>query len=546
MNKTPTGLMAAKRVAVAVATVCATLAAPAFADDDVKVLLDLMLKKGVITQQDYDQFMKDNADKAENKEFKNKRLDDDVTKSVKFMQKRDKDGAVSESGFGLTSNNGDHTINLTGRVHFDARMKSTALDSITDRDTASLGDNFELRRARIGLNGKIFKDINYEIVANAVGSSTNIIDTAWMNYGFNKDAQVRVGRFKQPFSLEELTSSNSIDFMERSYVNQLIPGKQLGAMIHGEPQKGFTYGASLYQQGFDPVTNESNMGGMVAARMTANFAELNNIADRVLHFGFGATGGKYQVVPTTSGNTQNIPSTSTRATILAFRSENRGLANSYRAQIGGDKIGNSGVAGDYNALANNAANVTQLMGGLELALATGPYKFQSEYAITNRDATHPSINYSTEAGVATTSASIDVRAKTLYAEFMYNVTGESWADAYKTGAFSGIRPKSNFVYGNGGGAWQLGLRFSSYDASDTVLGTGGLSSSGINLTRAQNSAKANTVTLAVNWILNPNARIMFNVAQTNFATAVEALDTAQNSSTTNSETVVSVRTQINF
>ncbi len=539
MNKTPTGLMAAKRVAVAVAAVCATLAAPAFADDDVKVLLDLMLKKGVITQQDYDQFMKDNADKAENKEFKNKRLDDDVTKSVKFMQKRDKDGAVSESGFGLTSNNGDHTINLTGRVHFDARMNSTALDSIPDRDTASLGDNFELRRARIGLNGKIFKDINYEIVANAVGSSTNIIDTAWMNYGFNKDAQVRVGRFKQPFSLEELTSSNSIDFMERSYVNQLIPGKQLGAMIHGEPQKGFTYGASLYQQGFDPVTNESNMGGMAAARMTANFAELNNIADRVIHVGFAATGGKYQIVPTTSGNTQSSASVDTRATIMAFRSENRGLANSYRSQIGGDQIRTA----TYNGSANNAASVTQMMGGLELALATGPYKFQTEYAVTNRDATHPGVVLS---GTTETNASLDARAKTMYTELMYNVTGESWADAYKTGAFSGIRPKSNFVYGNGGGAWQLGLRFSSYDASDTVLGTGGLSSGGSNLTRAQNSAKANTVTLAVNWILNPNARIMFNVAQTNFATAVEALDTAQNSSTTNSETVVSVRTQINF
>ncbi len=539
MNKTPTGLMAAKRVAVAVATVCATLAAPAFADDDVKVLLDLMLKKGVITQQDYDQFMKDNADKAENKEFKNKRLDDDVTKSVKFMQKRDKDGAVSESGFGLTSNNGDHTINLTGRVHFDARMNSTALDSIPDRDTASLGDNFELRRARIGLNGKIFKDINYEIVANAVGSSTNIIDTAWMNYGFNKDAQVRVGRFKQPFSLEELTSSNSIDFMERSYVNQLIPGKQLGAMIHGEPQKGFTYGASLYQQGFDPVTNESNMGGMAAARMTANFAELNNIADRVIHVGFAATGGKYQIVPTTSGNTQSSASVDTRATIMAFRSENRGLANSYRSQIGGDQIRTA----TYNGSANNAASVTQMMGGLELALATGPYKFQTEYAVTNRDATHPGVVLS---GTTETNASLDARAKTMYTELMYNVPGASWADAYKTGAFSGIRPKSNFVYGNGGGAWQLGLRFSSYDASDTVLGTGGLSSGGSNLTRAQNSAKANTVTLAVNWILNPNARIMFNVAQTNFATAVEALDTAQNSSTTNSETVVSVRTQINF
>jgi phosphate-selective porin OprO/OprP len=541
MNKTTTGLLAAKRITVAVATVCATLAAPAFATDDVKKVLDLMLKKGVITQQDYDKFIQDNADADENNQFKQKRIDDDVSKSVKFMQKREKDGNVSESGFGLVSNNGDHTINLTGRVHFDARVKHNDLNSIPDRDTQSVGDNFEIRRARIGVNGRVFKDINYEIVTNAVGSSPNLIDTAWMNYGFNKEAQIRVGRFKQPFSLEELTSSNNIDFMERSYVNQLIPGKQLGAMIHGEPQKGFTYGASVYQQGFDPVTNQTNIGGMAAARLTANFAELNNIADRVIHVGFAATGGKYQVVPTTSGNTQSDASNDTRATIMAFRSENRGLANSYRSQIGGDRIG----ARSYNASANNAADVTQMMGGLELALATGPYKFQSEYALTNRDATHPGINYTTESATRQTNPSLDAKAKTMYAEFMYNLTGESWSDAYRTGVFSAVRPKSNFTYGSGGGAWQVGLRYSSYDASDSVVGSGAFTA-GSPLTRTQNSAKANTLTFATNWILNPNARVMFNLAHTRFGSAVEALDTRQDSSTTRSETMMSVRTQINF
>lgn len=49
-------LIAAKRIAVAVAAVCATMSAPAFAADDVKNLLDLMLKKGVITQAEYDDY----------------------------------------------------------------------------------------------------------------------------------------------------------------------------------------------------------------------------------------------------------------------------------------------------------------------------------------------------------------------------------------------------------------------------------------------------------------------------------------------------------
>jgi len=56
MNKS-NNLVAAKRIAIAVATVCASLSAPAFAAADSKALLDLMLKKGVITQKDYDEFV---------------------------------------------------------------------------------------------------------------------------------------------------------------------------------------------------------------------------------------------------------------------------------------------------------------------------------------------------------------------------------------------------------------------------------------------------------------------------------------------------------
>ena len=54
-------MIAAKRIAVAVAAVCATMSAPAFAADDVKNLLDLLLKKGVITQAEYDTYVKSDA-----------------------------------------------------------------------------------------------------------------------------------------------------------------------------------------------------------------------------------------------------------------------------------------------------------------------------------------------------------------------------------------------------------------------------------------------------------------------------------------------------
>jgi len=82
MNKPQTRTLVAKRIAIAAATLCASLSAPVFAAaDDVKSLMDLMLKKGVITQAEYDQHVNAAQEAAENREFKEKRID-------KYVQKR--------------------------------------------------------------------------------------------------------------------------------------------------------------------------------------------------------------------------------------------------------------------------------------------------------------------------------------------------------------------------------------------------------------------------------------------------------------------------
>ena len=70
MKNSSTRTMTAKRIAVAVAAVCATMSAPSFAaGTDMKALMDLLLKKGVITQQEY--YQKIQA-AAENEAFKEK------------------------------------------------------------------------------------------------------------------------------------------------------------------------------------------------------------------------------------------------------------------------------------------------------------------------------------------------------------------------------------------------------------------------------------------------------------------------------------------
>ena len=470
---------------------------------------------------------------------------------------------------------------VTGRVQFDARNVNSGFNAIADRDSASTADNFEIRRARIGVSGTVNKDISYEVVGNAVGSSTNFVDTAFVNYGFNKAAQFRAGRFKQPFSLEELTSSNSIDFMERSYGNQMVPGKRLGMMLHGEPMKGLVYGLSAYANGFNEVTNSNHLGSRTAVRVAFNAADLAKLDDTVLHFGVANTQGKSQTVPVNSGNTQSDASQDTRATIVAFRTEGRGLNNAYRLQIGGDKLraetttisgSTATTAGGlgYNQTANNAVTISQNMNGMELALAKGPFKFQAENFDSKYAASGTAVDLTSTTNRS--AMAVDARVKASYMEFMYNITGEEWSKAYKGGAFSGISPKSVFmkdyggVVGNGIGAWQVGVRLSEYSSDaantqtcalgtsscDTTVGTatttGGTGVS--NKARAQNSETARTTTYALNWIMNSNARVMLNYAETKFGQSVFMLDTspytAVGSGVTDKERVISLRTQVNF
>jgi phosphate-selective porin OprO/OprP len=536
MKKTTTPL-AAKRIAIAVAAVCASLALPAAANEN-KAMLDLMLKKGVITQKDYNEFMEANKEADENKAFKDSRIDQDVSKSIKDIQKRQNDGSVKENGFGFKSKDGNTELNITGRLHFDARAINDEHGTYTDRDSSSMSDRFSVRRARIGATGIFNKNINYEVVTNLIGGNANLLDTAWANYNFRPEAQVRVGRFKQPYGLETLMSSNNISFMERTYQDQVSPGKQLGAMFHGEQPSSLTYALSAYQTGFDPSASNNNLGREGAVRVTYNLAKMIQGAgdDVLLHVGVAGTSGSFDVLPTTSS--QDGSDRTTRALFVGFNDEFGGLRNVYRNRILGTPpctntstfVAPTAAAGSaatvqcayggYSLGAADAANVKQQRTGLEFALAKGAAKLQGEYTMADYTATSQAITSS--GSRYSTRSTGDV--KVYYVEFMYNLTGETWASTYRSGVVGGIRPNSNFnlADGTGTGAWQVGVRYSEYNAAsfgDNVSSTGGSTNyprTGNAQYQVEGSPKGNTITLGVNWILNPNARIMFNYAQSKF------------------------------
>ncbi len=127
----------------------------------------------------------------------------------------------------IESPDGDFTMNVTGRVHWDVGF----YDEAADGDRFNNGSN--LRRARLGVKGKIMDDWGYNIVLDGGDSAADDvdIDTAFVSYKGLKPLSVAFGQHKAPLTLEDRTSSNDIPFIERSLSTNLFVGPAGGKRL---------------------------------------------------------------------------------------------------------------------------------------------------------------------------------------------------------------------------------------------------------------------------------------------------------------------------
>jgi phosphate-selective porin OprO/OprP len=209
----------------------------------------------------------------------------------------------------------------------------------------------------------------------------------------------------------------------------------------------------------------------------------------------------------------------------------------------------SGVASNATSQVNSKAL------GLEGILAYNNFKLQGEFAMADFKAM-------TGTGALigdkeTTTFTADTQA--WYAEGLWLLTGEKYANAYKAGAFSSIKPTNDFDSDKGKwGAWELGLKYEEYkvdnmNANSIALGsraqgTLSCSTSGSATTIATINAcesKSKTYTAGIKWILNPNARILANYSHTSFGNSWEHFD-LDDAKLMKNEDIVMVRTQYAF
>jgi phosphate-selective porin OprO and OprP len=151
-------------------------------------------------------------------------------------------------------------VDLRARIQGDFRAFSP--DLVTDEGT------FDLNRARIALDGNFLRHFDYQVehefreTFGGLKSKYPWRDV-YVNFDYFDNFQLQAGKFKIPFSVEQLTSVANLDFIERARVaDDLAPARDIGVMLHGRFfQRGFGYEAGVFRSDGENSESHDNVRG---------------------------------------------------------------------------------------------------------------------------------------------------------------------------------------------------------------------------------------------------------------------------------------------
>ena len=363
-------------------------AAPA--SEALQELLIILKERGSITEAEYN-----NIKALVNAEERAR--DEEATSELKVDTK---------GGVEVTTYDGEFSFELGGRLMIDSVYYNGSENE--------LGDGTELRRARIEAEGTMFGDWGYEFGVDFADKDADIKD-AYLNYEGLYPVKFQFGQFKEPFSLEELTSSRYITFMERALPNVFAPGRHIGV---GAKYRAinWTLAGGVFGEAFDDdVSKEGDEGWGASGRFTYSPWHEDTQA---LHLG-GA---------------------------LSYRKINDKQEIEYdirpESHVTDVKFLNTDDIEDTDSV---------LLSGLEAAWVFGPWSLQGEYLRSD---------------VRRSMGNPDLSFDGWYLFGSWFLTGESRDYKFKKGSFGRVRPN------NKAGAWELALRYSTLDLDDGPI-TGG-------------------------------------------------------------------------
>jgi phosphate-selective porin OprO/OprP len=249
------------------------------------------------------------------------------------------------------------------KIWYDIRIQADGAMFFGDTYN-EIGNGTSLRRARFAVKTEFAENWYAEFDMDIANSELELKD-AYVQYQNNRGFEIRVGNFKENFSMESTTTSRYLTFMERPMaVHNFAPSRHMGIGVNYS--KGWLYtSGGVHFQGVDDAEerlfskdNNKDFGMDEGYSLTGKvvFMPWASDPDKGLHFG---AAGSYRTPKTT---TEYGYENTIRYSVRSLSSINR------KKYIDTDLI----TKVDYYTL-----------GGLELAGYFKQFRLQSEYIMSN-------------------------------------------------------------------------------------------------------------------------------------------------------------------
>ncbi len=387
----------------------AVAAAPAQAANDAMMeLLKVLKDKGTLDAATYESLV--NAAKADDEHVTHAK--DEIKRIQKETPKIDTKDKIK-----VTSADGDFEWQFIGRLMADYY--------IPDSDLSQIDTEGNIRRARLGMQGRLWQHWIWKLEYDFAGGDASLKDgyVGYEDEYASGEWNVKVGQHHVPFGLATMSSSKYMLFLERPLMSDVVlqPARQLGSSFFingGKDGQLWTFQTGIY--GAEEVDDPDTFDELsIAARATVN----PYIKDKshLVHLG-GAVW--YKDPNDTEVRVRQRPG-------VIRASDSRFIDADF------------GTGDVEDILAFNA----------EAVAVWGPAHFQAEYT-----------NWNVSPNGAAFGGD-DVTLDGYYVEASYFLTGESMSFKPGEGLFGGVKPKG--IVGKGGiGAWQVAARYDVMDLNE--------------------------------------------------------------------------------
>lgn len=393
----------------------------------------------------------------------------------------------------LTTKDG-WTFKPRGRIHID----SGSVSSPGAYENANLGYRTRVRRARLGFEGTVPGGFGYKLEADFANGNVGFGDV-WFTYNpSNAPVVVRVGSFESLNSMEQISSSNFITFIERSSFNDaFINARRLGAAVALKSKDNDWRAEVGMFSGHAIDSSLDNDGWIGAARLVYAPQALGG----QLHFGLNYQHRDF--ASNVSGGTSTgvgMPSTNQLARY-------RARPNSQLTDVRFVDTGNFAATGDD-------------IFGIELGAAFKGLHLHAEAQwLKARGYSAGDLAVGSDAfsgGNLAVTPTEDPGFFGAFAEVGWFITGET--RGYKRGDGTWARTKVlNPISKGGMGAFQIAARYEYLDLNDDALWNGvtnnfttGASSLAALNTRLGRGGTQSSYILGFNWHLSDYLRLMLN------------------------------------